>query len=148
MPIAFVVREATLSDVHAIATLLSDLGYPTTPDTMSARLAPILENPEHRTFVVVCNETVAGVIGTRLGRRYEDDRLYGQIMVLIVDARYRRKGLASALMKYTEESLGQQGANAIVVNSGNHREDAHAFYKRMGYRFTGRRYAKTTTPSP
>ena len=57
MPIAFVIREATLSDVHAIATLLSDLGYPTTPDTMSARLAPILENPEHRIFVVVCDET-------------------------------------------------------------------------------------------
>ena len=105
MPIAFVIREATLSDVHAISTLLSDLRYPTTPDTMSARLAPILENPEHRTFVVVCNETVAGVIGTRVGRRYEDDRLYGQIMVLIVDARYRRKGLASALMKYVEPKL-------------------------------------------
>jgi hypothetical protein len=35
-----------------------------------------------------------------------------------------------------------RGARILVVNSGNHRVDAHAFYENLGYRFTGRRYKK------
>ena len=64
-------------------------------------------------------------------------------MLVVVGADFRRKGIGSALIEHAEKTLSQQGVNSIVVNTGNHRDDAHAFYERVGYSFTGRRYAKT-----
>ena len=43
--------------------------------------------------------------------------------------------------------LVQCGARDWVVTSGNHRTDAHAFYEKNGYTFTGRRYKKPLTLS-
>jgi hypothetical protein len=31
----------------------------------------------------------------------------------------------------------------VAVTTALHRADAHAFYERLGYAFTGRRYVKT-----
>ena len=60
---SLVIREATQSDIPAIASLMSDLGYPTTVETMTERLTPILRNPDHRTFV---GHPVNGEVGTWL----------------------------------------------------------------------------------
>ena len=147
MPESLEIREATLSDIPAIVSLMADLGYPTSAETMKERLAPIFRDPEHGTFVALRCQTVVGIVGTRVGRRYEEDGRYGQVMIVVVRAHDRRRGVGSALMKHAEESLRQQGANAVVVNTGSHRTDAHAFYERMGYSFTGRRYAKTVAPA-
>jgi hypothetical protein len=35
----------------------------------------------------------------------------------------------------------------MVVHSGEHRNDAHRFYERQGYRNTGRRFIKFFTPA-
>jgi ribosomal protein S18 acetylase RimI-like enzyme len=37
----------------------------------------------------------------------------------------------------------QHGCDRIIVTTANHRDGAHRFYDRLGYEFTGRRYAKS-----
>ena len=47
------------------------------------------------------------------------------------------------LMQAAEATLIARGVCVLVVTSGNHRSDAHAFYEKNGFAFTGGRYKKS-----
>jgi ribosomal protein S18 acetylase RimI-like enzyme len=64
-------------------------------------------------------------------------------MALAVAPSHRRRGIGRRLLLDGESMLAGRGVTVFVVTSGNHRADAHAFYEKNGYAFTGRRYQKT-----
>jgi ribosomal protein S18 acetylase RimI-like enzyme len=146
VPIA--VRKAKVADSEGIARLVSDLGYPTTAGQMGKRLEPILRDGSYETLVACDDGQIVGFVGTRIGSLYEDDVQYGQIMALAVATEYQRRGIGRMLIHAAESGLVARGARILVVNSGNQRADAHAFYENLGYRFTGRRYKKKYLESP
>jgi ribosomal protein S18 acetylase RimI-like enzyme len=63
-------------------------------------------------------------------------------MALDVATEYQRRGIESMLLQAAESALVARGVSVVVVNSGNHRGGAHAFYGRNGYDFTARSYKK------
>ena len=136
------VRDATVADAGRLAALMTELGYPTTPDQMTARLTRILADADYSTFVACDGATIAGMIGTRTGPLYEFDEPYGQIMVLVIADGYRRRGVGRLLLEAAEAFFNKRGARFAVVTSANRRADAHAFYEKYGYAFDGRRYKK------
>lgn len=142
------VRDATIADSEAMARLVSDLGYPTSSRQMYMRLESILRDGDYHTLVACDGDRIVGFIGTRIGPLYESDRLYGQIMALAVARDWQRRGVGRLLVQAAESILSQDGARVFVVTSGNHRTDAHAFYEKNGYTFTGRRYKKPVAVSP
>jgi ribosomal protein S18 acetylase RimI-like enzyme len=137
------VRDATLADAVRLGALMTELGYPTTPDRMSARLTPILADDDYRTFVACDGATIAGAIGTRTGPMYEFDEPYGQILVLVIADGHRRQGVGRLLLEAAEAFFVERRARFAVVTSANRRADAHAFYEKYGYAFDGRRYKKS-----
>lgn len=137
-----IIRHATMADSGALAELVTELGYRTSPDQMRDRLESILSKPEYSTLVASVDDGVAGFIGTVVRPSYEADGLYGQIMALVVAGQFRRRGIGRALIGAVEASLRRRGVTVVVVNTANHRTDAHAFYEGQGYRLTGRRYRK------
>lgn len=137
------VRDATIADSDGIGRLVSELGYPTSSSQMHVRLELILRDEEYHTLVACDGDRVVGFIGTRLGPLYESDDPYGQIMALAVARDRQRGGVGRALLEAAESILIARGARVLVVTSGNHRTDAHAFYAKNGYAFTGRRYRKS-----
>jgi ribosomal protein S18 acetylase RimI-like enzyme len=145
-----VIRAARLADSDALGRLMSDLGYPTSSRQMATRLTSILGDGSYQTFVACDGETIAGVIGTRVGPMYEMDAPYGQIMALVVAADSRRHGVGLMLLQAAESRFVEHGAGVSVVTSANRRADAHEFYEKHGYRFDGRRYKKplATVGSP
>ena len=97
---------------------------------------------------MACDDAeIVGFIGTRIGRLYEVDESYGQIMVLSVAGGHQRRGIGWMLLRAAEESLVERGAGILIVTTANHRADAHAFYEQCGYTFTGRRYRKSASVS-
>ena len=138
-----VIRQATLSDSEAVARLVTELGYPTSPSQMRRRLEPILLDQEYATLVATEDERIVGFIGTRLGPLYESDDLYGQIMALAVAADHQKRGVGTSLIRSAESMLVERGVRVFVLTTGNQRGDAHAFYEKNGYAFTGRRYKKS-----
>lgn len=136
------VRPATLADADRLAALMTELGYPTAPEQMSARLTRILADVDYRTFVADDGGTVVGAIGLRTGPLYEFDEPYGQIMVLVVADGRRRTGAGGLLLRTAETHFAARGVRFAVVTSANRRADAHAFYEKHGYAFDGRRYKK------
>jgi ribosomal protein S18 acetylase RimI-like enzyme len=136
------IRDVAVADSWAVAKLVSELGYPTSTSQMQRRLEAILNDDDYDTLVACKHGDVVGFIGTRSGPLCEDDGLYGQIMALAVAAKYQRRGIGRVLVRSAESKLVGRGVRVLVVTSGNHRADAHAFYEHCGYSFTGRRYKK------
>jgi len=114
---------------------------------MRTRLESILRDHDFHTPVACDGDQIVGFVGTRVGPLYESDDRYGQIMALAVASARQRSGIGRMLMQAAETTLIQRGARVLVVTSGNHRIDAHAFYEKNGYTFTGRRYKKSLTLS-
>jgi ribosomal protein S18 acetylase RimI-like enzyme len=138
-----VIRDATVADSEAIATLVSGLGHLTTAEQMRERLRSILADKDYDTLVAHGGEQIVGFIGVRVGPLYEGDDRYGQIMALAVATNHQRRGVGGRLIRTAESLLMARGARLSVVTSGNHRADAHEFYEKKGYAFTGRRYMKS-----
>lgn len=136
------IREATLDDAPPLARLVSQLGYPTTPAEFLPRLEAILGDPDYQTFVATEGDLALGLIGVRLGLYYESSGLSGQIMALVVDQDHRGRGVGKALVAQVEAWLVERGAQRVVVSASLHRQDAHHFYAGLGYRETGKRFAK------
>ena len=121
---------------------MTELGYPTTVDAMKERLAMILADPRYVTFVADTGRCVIGVAGATLGRYYEKDGTYSQLLVLAVSSDARGHGAGTQLVDAVEDWAVRNGARTIVVNSALHRSGAHGFYERRGYSRTGFRFVK------
>lgn len=135
-------RAARMGDSIAIARLVTQLGYPTTPAEMEGRLKRLLSHPEYTTVVAETSNEVVGMVGAYVGHALEFDSRYGRLTGLIVDASWRRRGLGKALMKHIESWLREQGASSVTLTSGKQRLDAHRFYEAIGYDATGLRFLK------
>ena len=140
MPIE--IRDAREEDGAAIADLMSTLGYPTQPEEMSARLAAIANHPDHRTLVAVEDSRVVGMLGLLFALYYERSGRYARIVALSVAPGAKRKGVGTALVDAASTLARARGALAFVLNSGNHRGEAHAFYERLGFEARGKAYYK------
>lgn len=137
------IRKAEAADSEPVARLVSQLGYPTSAGQMQRRLDAILADDDYHTLIAYEDGQVVGFVGTRVGPLYEDDAPYGQIMAMAVAPTHQRRGLGRMLLRAAEAALVDAGAHVLVVTSGHHRPDAHAFYEHCGYTFTGRRYLKS-----
>ena len=135
-------RKARMGDSSAIARLVTQLGYPTTPPEMEERLKRLLSHPEYTTIVAEASDHVVGLVGAYLRHALEFDSTYGRLTGLVVDEGWRRRGLGRALMDHIEAWLRQHGASSVTLTSGKHRAAAHRFYEAIGYDATGVRFGK------
>jgi len=67
---------------------------------------------------------------------------YGRLTGLVVDERWRGKGIGGSLMTRIEDWIRQQGSVIAVLASGSHYAEAHRFYRHLGYEETGIRFVK------
>jgi ribosomal protein S18 acetylase RimI-like enzyme len=136
------IRRASSADAVALADLVTQLGYTTSPAQMTERMERIAADLEYSTLVATQGGHVVGFVGLRLAVTYESDEPFGEIRAMAVAAGFRRKGIGRRLLQAAESALAERGARVIVLSSGNHRAGAHRFYEANGYAFTGRRYRK------
>jgi GNAT superfamily N-acetyltransferase len=77
-----------------------------------------------------------------VGSLVEDDDLYCGLIALVVGSQWRHQGAGRRLVQAVEAEAARRNCGSIVLNSGDHRRDAHAFYEQLGYASTGRRFIK------
>lgn len=136
------IRDAVIGDAGPVGDLITELGYPTTPEAMRDRLAMILSDPGYTTLVADTGGNVVGVAGASLDLYYEKDGLYSRLLVLAVSLEARGQGIGDQLIQAIERWAASKGAREVFVNSGLHRVEAHGFYERCGYSRTGFRFVK------
>lgn len=139
------IRKATESDIRQMAQLMGELGYPTTTEEMKKRFTKINSSNLYNTELAVTNGEIVGMIGMILGYHYEKNENYVRIVALVVKSESRKQGIGKKLIESAEKWARSQGANRLVLNSGNRseRDDAHKFYTNRGFEAKATGYYKT-----
>jgi len=143
----FIIRDAKLTDASALAALVCELGYKTTPAEMRRRLKSILDDVNYRTLVAEVDGKVCGMIGTLAYASYEHNDPSGRILALVTLANARRRGIGRALIASAEKAFAQKAVTRVSLDTRLTRKDAHQFYESLGYERNGWRFVKQLSVS-
>jgi GNAT superfamily N-acetyltransferase len=136
------IRDARPGDEEAIAVLLGELGYPSDGADVTRRLERIASDPSSRLFVAELNGEVAGLAGLHVLPLIEHDDVGCLLTAMVVAEPFRRRGIGGGLLAAVEREARSRGCTRLVLGSADRRADAHAFYERLGFETTGRRFVK------
>jgi len=129
------------ADASQVSALLAELGYPSTGPQVTERFQRLTREGA-TIFVAEIDNRVAGLAAMHVGSLVEDDDLYCGLIALVVGSQWQRRGAGRTLVHAVEAEAARRNCGSIVLNSGDHRRDAHAFYEQLGYASTGRRFIK------
>lgn len=143
------IRDACLEDIPAMASLLGELGYPTSDEDMRNRFTPIALHPDLRTFIADINGTPIGLLGLSRNWAYERNGIYVRVLVLVVSSACQGRGVGWTLMNRAEEWAREIGAVRMIVNCANREErvKAKAFYQHFGFELYSSGYVKNLLDS-
>ena len=79
----------------------------------------------------------------RIRENVEENSRFGEIAVIVVKSQSRNMGIGKKLMEYAEQLAHEKDCIGTWLVSGFGREEqAHSFYKELGYKMTGYRFVK------
>jgi ribosomal protein S18 acetylase RimI-like enzyme len=127
------VRPYRLGDEDAIRQLAEQLGYPSTFDDVTERLATIAGDT--RSVVLVC-ELDGDVVGWIHVARVHNvqDGTFAEITGAVVADQHRGVGIGEQLLDTAEAWAVEQACETVRVRSNIVRARAHGFYRDRGYR--------------
>jgi GNAT superfamily N-acetyltransferase len=135
------IRDADADDAAALAALLTELGHPTSPEELAARLPQLVAGGDHA-LVATRGGAPLGLLTTHATPTLHRPRPVGRITALVVAEAERGRGVGRALVEAAERRLTARGCGMVEVTSNRQRTDAHAFYERLGYAITSYRFMK------
>jgi GNAT superfamily N-acetyltransferase len=125
------IRDYLPADAAAVASLATQLGYPSTALQISERFASI----QGRVLLFVLEERVVGFIHF-LARSSMIGEPRVEIASLVIDSSVRGQGIGTKLVAAAEEWGRGQGFKKARLLSRTTRPDAHRLYLRLGYSIT------------
>lgn len=124
------IRPAELSDIDVVFSVeQASFGKDAYPKSLL--LALLILHPQ--SFFVA--EVEGRVVGYAVGALIHGK---GHVMSLAVHPHYRRRGIATALMKALEGALMAEGAAELRLEVREDNVEAAAFYEKLGYRAIGK----------
>lgn len=128
---ALEIRSARDSDVETLAPLFEQLGYPTDPPEIRARLEGLRD--DSRVLVAVTKRGLLGFVAVEISGDFIVGRR-ATILGLVVADGSRSEGIGAALLDAAETWAFRREAVLVSVRSNVIRDGAHRFYERQGYR--------------
>ena len=126
------VRQATPGDAPELARML-DLfdGMGATPEQVAARMLAC----QHvlTTYLGEADGRPVGFACLRLVPHLQGDEPYAELTDIHVDAPFRRRGVARALIAQVEAAARAAGASEAVIITGFDNAGAQAAYRASGY---------------
>lgn len=137
------IRPASAEDAAAVAPLLAELGYPTDPETVRARLDRIAGAEASAVLVAEAAGAPAGLVAYQLIAHLERPAPTCRITALVTDPGRRRRGVAAALVAAIEDLARERGCERLEVTTRPDREGALAFYLDAGFSERPRRLVRS-----
>jgi GNAT superfamily N-acetyltransferase len=104
-------------------------------------------DPSTCVFVAEAEGRILGLAALHVIPVIERDGATGRITALVVRDEARRSGVGRALVKRVEAEAARRGCDRLEVTSGARRDDAHHFYRRLGFEEAPQRFVKSLTAS-
>src|ERR1700730_14067214 len=143
MPTRPTIREATEAALPQLVTLLAQLAPddPEREDVSSPLpyeyhivMRQIIETPGQHIFVLEGRGRIFGSAALSVIPNISHGGTpYAIIENVVVDAKVRSKGYGELLMHHAIEEARRAGCYKVALTSNKRWEDAHPFYKRLGF---------------
>lgn len=129
------IRAMRLDDSVQVAPLITELGYPVSPQELAARFKTI---DEGRNGVFVAEDDKGTVVGWMhvVHRDFLASTSRGEIVGLVVAQHAQKKGIGKALVQKAIEWTRKGNLDALRVTSNLKRTDSHGFYMHLGFELT------------
>ena len=137
--VAHPVRDARPSDAAGIAQLLTEFGYPVSPERLARRLLVLAGERATRVFVVEAEGQLCGVAAMHWQHLLERDDAVCRLTALGVTPEARGRGIGRALLGRVERDARGHGCAQLEVTTAEERAAAREFYERLGFRERQRR---------
>jgi len=133
------VRAAALSDAASVAELLTQLGAPGVDATEAVRR---LERNYEEVLLGCVADAPGGLVAVKTVLYFGHAKPVAHISALVVDGRFRRYGVARALVQAAVTWARARHCVGLELMCGLNpaREDAHRFYPAMGFQADAYRY--------
>ena len=131
MPQHLRIREATVADAAALASLAGELGYPTNMMEMEDRLKIVASHPDDRVLVGE-RVGVVGWIQVSVVHSLEGGS-YAEIRGLVVTGSARGSGVGTRLVAEAEQWARVKKLREIRVRTNVVRAETQEFYRKRGY---------------
>jgi GNAT superfamily N-acetyltransferase len=135
-------RQVRARDAGRIAELLGQLGYPTSAEVVARRLERLARSDADATWVAELDGELVGLVGIHVSHSLEYDGTVAKVSEIVVDEAHRGRGIGAQLMQRAEDEARRRGCVLLFLTTAERREDAHRFYRKLGFEETGRRFAK------
>src|SRR6266511_2382221 len=137
------IRSATPEDAGAIAGCLTALGYGTSGTLVAAKLSVTADSSVDTALVAeYASAGIAGVVSVHVLPLFHAAGNLARLTALAVRPDHHRLGVGRALVAAAERFAWEHQCGRVEVTSGDHRENAHAFYQALGYSVDERRFIK------
>ena len=138
----YLIRSASSDDSEQLAALVEQLGYRADERFIRDQLAELASRPGTTVFVADDNGAIIGLLCFSIIPLLHVSGGLGRVSALVVDSECQGNGVGRRLVAEAEEFAWNTGCARIEITSGDHRSDAHAFYKAIGYFQDCRRFIK------
>ncbi len=135
------IRVLTPEDLTLMRSMLAMFGHAfedvatyTARQPDDAYLAGLLAKPDFIAIAAVQNECVVGGLAAYVLHKFEQARAETYIYDLAVDERFRRQGIATALIREVQRVSRVKGGYVVFVQADYVDEPAVALYTRLGTR--------------
>ena len=120
-------------DLPALASLLDQLGYAVDSPELTKRLDAVVGAADHCVFVAEADGHAVGLLHA-FARPSLEKGMEAVVQSLVVDRAARGQGVGQALMQAAEQWATSRGLGSVALYTRTDREQARAFYERIGYR--------------
>jgi len=135
------IREARSEDSAKIVELIAGLGHAMLESDVRKRIEQ-LGRSDIPQIVAIADGAVVGFCGLHLMTVIYRPKPVGRITILAVAEAYRGRGVGRALVNEAEVRLRGAGCGHMELTSNERLEEAHAFYRHLGFDQTSRRFAR------
>lgn len=137
-------RRAGKKDVKDLCALMDHMSHTAiTPQQMLKRLQMVKKSRIDSLYVCEDGKKVVGVLGFRIRENLEEPSRFGEISAIAVYPESKRRGVGRFMMDYAENLARENRCKGMWLVSGFPRKDeAHLFYRQLGFVTTGYRFVK------
>ncbi|HEY1259335.1 MAG TPA: GNAT family N-acetyltransferase [Stellaceae bacterium] len=143
------VRAATAADAAAVARLVGQLvREEIAAEEIGERLRRLAATGSDPVFLACEQGAAIGLMALHVAPILHYARPALRITELVVDCRHRRRGIGRLLIAQAERQAAAVGCEIIELTSALDRNDAHAFYRSLGFAANSLRFRKLPDLKP